>query len=414
MKLYFFTYAFPYGNTISWKTIELENFSPAFDRIEVIPFTYRDPVERNIQVPGNVSLHQPLIDPRNKKFILLRLARVISSKHRGKFFKEFWKNKAYRSFRSFSSWLIDSHHLLDLMKHPLIQQLGKEADENTLWYFFWGRHPALIIPFIKDNYKGKIACRFHGYDLYPEQSNGYIPYHEDILKNTDLFLPCSRHGYNFLSKQEGVAKEKIFVARLGCRSNGLATHHRTGTLKIVSCSDMVPVKRLDLLLEAMALLDIQVSWMHIGDGECMKSLKEKASKIQSPNINIQFTGYLRNSEVMNLLQTNNFDVFVNVSSSEGVPVTIMEAFSAGIPVIATNVGGTSELVDASNGFLINKNISPLELAGVLKMFYLLDDNSILMKRNAAVERFRILADADKNARLLLQQFTQLLSFTKEV
>ena len=47
--------------------------------------------------------------------------------------------------------------------------------------------------------------------------------------------------------------------------------------------------------------------------------------------------------------------FVNVSESEGIPVSIMEAASFGIPIIATDVGGTSEIVDNSNGFLIENN-----------------------------------------------------------
>jgi glycosyltransferase involved in cell wall biosynthesis len=46
------------------------------------------------------------------------------------------------------------------------------------------------------------------------------------------------------------------------------------------------------------------------------------------------------------------DVFINVSSSEGVPVSIMEAMSFGIPAIATDAGGNREIVNSSSGFLI--------------------------------------------------------------
>ena len=40
----------------------------------------------------------------------------------------------------------------------------------------------------------------------------------------------------------------------------------------------------------------------------------------------------------------HIDLFINTSSSEGVPVSIMEALSVGIPIIATDVGGTKEIV----------------------------------------------------------------------
>lgn len=49
---------------------------------------------------------------------------------------------------------------------------------------------------------------------------------------------------------------------------------------------------------------------------------------------------------------NSPDVFLNVSMSEGIPVSIMEAMSFGVPVIATKVGGTSEIVNQENGSLL--------------------------------------------------------------
>ena len=48
-------------------------------------------------------------------------------------------------------------------------------------------------------------------------------------------------------------------------------------------------------------------------------------------------------------------MFVNVSESEGIPVSIMEALAAGVPVLATDVGGTSELVGENNGILLPPN-----------------------------------------------------------
>ncbi len=58
-----------------------------------------------------------------------------------------------------------------------------------------------------------------------------------------------------------------------------------------------------------------------------------------------FIGTVQSEDVMNYYTGNTIDLFVNTSSSEGVPFSIMEAFAAGIPVMATNVGGTGEIVD---------------------------------------------------------------------
>ena len=59
---------------------------------------------------------------------------------------------------------------------------------------------------------------------------------------------------------------------------------------------------------------------------------------------------------------NDFDLFVNMSLSEGIPVSIMEAISFGIPIIATNVGGNAEIVNDETGVLI-----PLILIRLLLM-----------------------------------------------
>ncbi|NMC40567.1 MAG: glycosyltransferase, partial [Bacteroidales bacterium] len=58
--------------------------------------------------------------------------------------------------------------------------------------------------------------------------------------------------------------------------------------------------------------------------------------------------------------------FINVSSSEGVPVSVMEALSFGIPVIATDAGGTSEIVNNTNGRLIPVDFDPKDLAAIIE------------------------------------------------
>lgn len=64
---------------------------------------------------------------------------------------------------------------------------------------------------------------------------------------------------------------------------------------------------------------------------------------------------LSHDQVMNYYKEHHFDVFINMSTNEGVPVSIMEAASFGIPIIATNVGGTSEIVQPSVGMLLSSN-----------------------------------------------------------
>ena len=61
-------------------------------------------------------------------------------------------------------------------------------------------------------------------------------------------------------------------------------------------------------------------------------------------------GNVDNAALLEDYITENYYLFVNVSSSEGIPVSIMEASSVGIPCLATDVGGTGEIIsDGVNG-----------------------------------------------------------------
>ena len=60
-----------------------------------------------------------------------------------------------------------------------------------------------------------------------------------------------------------------------------------------------------------------------------------------------------NEEVMEYYKNNLVDLFVNMSESEGLPVSMMEAMSFGVPVIAPDVGGIKEIVDENSGWLLS-------------------------------------------------------------
>jgi len=98
--------------------------------------------------------------------------------------------------------------------------------------------------------------------------------------------------------------------------------------------------------------------------ECENFIKE--NKLRK---NIFLLGEKSPEETHQLLL--GFDVFVLTSKYEGLPFAIIEAIFAGLPIVATNVGGVSELIkDNKNGFLVNSN-SIEEL--VQKMIYLIEN-----------------------------------------
>ena len=75
-----------------------------------------------------------------------------------------------------------------------------------------------------------------------------------------------------------------------------------------------------------------------------------------------------NEKILEYYSQNYVDLFINVSDNEGIPVSIMEAMSAGIPVVATDVGGTAEIVNEKNGYLIDIDFNPNKVAEIIDAY----------------------------------------------
>jgi glycosyltransferase involved in cell wall biosynthesis len=110
---------------------------------------------------------------------------------------------------------------------------------------------------------------------------------------------------------------------------------------------------------------------------------------------------MANEAILSTYRERPFDLFVNVSSSEGVSVAIMEAMSCGIPVVATKVGGTSEIVSDQNGVLLPKDPTPVQIAETL-WETLRDPFGLAKKRQASLvtwqEHFNAATNFDAFAR----------------
>ncbi len=110
-----------------------------------------------------------------------------------------------------------------------------------------------------------------------------------------------------------------------------------------------PIKNLKLLIDSVPVIlqkipDCQV--VIVGDGPDEKNLRDQASRLNL-NSKVIFTGRVTDIEKVMPI----FDLYVNTSVSEGTSMTILEAMSCGLPVIASDVGGNAALVDTSGGAL---------------------------------------------------------------
>ena len=98
------------------------------------------------------------------------------------------------------------------------------------------------------------------------------------------------------------------------------------------------------------------------------------------------------ADVFEYYRQHSIDVFINTSASEGTPVTIMEAISCGIPVIATAVGGSAEIVSEQNGHLLIPDPTPEQIAEAL--LFIWDQPSD--KRTGSLQIWEQYYDAKRN------------------
>src|SRR5699024_1205513 len=135
---------------------------------------------------------------------------------------------------------------------------------------------------------------------------------------------------------------------------------------------------------------------HFGDGEFFTELKEMI-KNKNPNLKINLEGHVNNNLIKRNLQTEYYDLFINLSTTEGIPVSIMESNSVGIPALATDVGGTSEIVeDGVNGILVNVNDSVSNISSKLITYARLNEERKFLLRKNAKEKWEISFSASKN------------------
>jgi len=168
-----------------------------------------------------------------------------------------------------------------------------------------------------------------------------------IVKNSDVCVGLSAEVCTFLEHLGGTIPVRI---PLGVHPAFTDKEQRYPNGKtLVYVGRLIYAKGVQDLLHAFELVKKRTpdaSLIIVGDGDYRSKLEEIAGS------DVKFLGELPQEQVANVLATA--DIFVHPSYSEGQPSAVAEAAAIGLPVIATNVGGTRELVeDNITGYLVD-------------------------------------------------------------
>lgn len=207
-----------------------------------------------------------------------------------------------------------------------------------------------------------VICTAHGKNYYPDQFYRRQAYRL-VARYSNKFVAVSEDLKSFLVDRIGISENKIVVVHNGIDTekfkgsnfNRVEIRRDMGLMPqdyvIVVVAALFEMKgHKDLLKSISKLGDIQqkLKVLFIGDGPYKKQLVRLTRKLGLEN-KIVFTGF--RDDIAELLSAS--DLFVLPSYSEGLPISVLEAMSVGLPVIATDVGGMREIItDGETGYLV--------------------------------------------------------------
>jgi N-acetyl sugar amidotransferase len=386
--LLLFTSSFPVGNDEVFLENEIPFLMKTFEKIIVITATQGEILENKI----NPSIS--VIQIKKEMMYLTKIWYTLKTY----FSKNYWQEKSIIKKKikqpfsvSCQRSLFHTHILHYHISKKIIEIVKKlSLDWNGIvLYSYWLDEYAVAIAKLKKDYPEVSAItRAHGWDVYFERhQNNYLPLRYFTLSNLDKTYVVSEFGSKYLkNKFQFVNPNKIGVARLGTKEQEYQKLPYLDVKTIVSCSSIIPLKRIDRIIHALEIIsDIQINWIHFGSGKQEEEIVKLAIEHLSnkKNINYTFKGHLNNQEILDFYRTNHVDAFINTSETEGVPVSIMEAMSFGIPCIAPNVGGIGEIINNNSGILINSTPNNIEISNAIQKIFSLNENEYSKLRQEA-------------------------------
>jgi glycosyltransferase involved in cell wall biosynthesis len=227
---------------------------------------------------------------------------------------------------------------------------------------FLGRQAALAVsprPAIVHTYHGHVLEGYFG----PAKAKLYLELERALGRVSDCLIGVSQATVDDLVRLGVAPRAKFRALPLGLDLDPLTRIDEelrrrsraelgigAGEVLAIFVGRVVPIKRLDLLLAALARArqsDPRLRLVLVGDGEERPRLERQAAELGIA-AEVSFLGYRR--ELRPLFAAA--DLAVLSSDNEGTPVSLIEAAAAGLPAVATDVGGVREVVSEETGILV--------------------------------------------------------------
>ncbi len=372
--IYIFTNAYPYNNSEPFFHTELLSIAQNFDSVKIFPkengnLTFELPINVEI-INAKKSEHFNITKSlkQSPKLLLAFLFELLKSKYRYTYLN---------NYKLYLSKLVQ--HYNNIL--PYAKELKKENADT--YYTYWLNDWAIELSLYKYlfNDKIKLVSRIHGYDFDEIQiDNNFHIFRHFVLAKYNSIVSISNYGKQYIGNKYKAFKSKFSVSYLGIKNpkNNIIIDNKN--VHIVSCSSVIKLKRLDLIIEILKHIPQPITWAHIGSGELVEEMKIKAKNLPN-NVTIEWIGNLNNKEVLNYYANKSIALFINTSDYEGLPYSMIEAISYGIPVCGRNVCGIPEIVNNETGILLEKDFDTRTVAQKISEFLIQKSSSIEYREN---------------------------------
>ena len=411
-SLVLLTNMFPYGSWEPYLETEIEHLR-SFDTVHLCALSVREEARGQRRPVANPAVQVHAIPFRSPAFYALNTVRALGDANLYRELGRLAQGRRLtpRRLVALLVFLSRAHHEAG----EIFRRLRGTVEDPLIYSYRFAYQPYVGALLRRRFGAATLVARGHGSDLYEDQVPGtaYLPLREEVMQVTDTVFVISEHGRDYLAQRFPALREKVRLRRLGTTDHGLGpTPARNGRIRIVTCSTMTANKRLDLLVEALRLLpDGSYHWTHFGDGPLRPDLERMAGSLPPDSHDLR--GLVGNAELLATYRADPFDVIVNVSTSEGVPVSLMEAASFGIPLIATDVGGNGEVVhDGVNGYLLPANPSAAEVAAALTRLRDLDGEGYAALRRGARRVWAEDYQAESNYRAFDEELSSMVGMAR--
>ena len=288
------------------------------------------------------------------------------------FFATEWKGPD--NLHSYSEGIKFLSNLLDVKQYSILHSHFQQGTYIALYLKQKKKTPIVLrtahnVSEWEEGFLGKVKEATSNY-IYPRMLDIEVGVSRAITDQLTSRYPASSKKLKPITIFNGINLPNV-------ESKDREKRENSGSFLIGTVGRLAKQKGYSYLIDAIPLVlekHAETKWVFLGDGELRIELEEQAKRLGIDK-SVEFAGQVNN--VLERIQS--FNLFVSASLWEGLPTVIIEAMAMGVPVIATDIAGTGELIqDGIDGKLVPPGDSQAQADGIIEMI----DNPALMNKFA--------------------------------